>query len=145
MQAGSNMCQTNKSTMLGTNVHAAQKEYSFGAFQYDLLNFSLSTSYSHLIRTTLEGGSPAANTRHRSQDTRTSCVFLLDWERASFQWPQPWVGWFFQTVFPASLGENAAITMGIRCFPGLCSQHRLETRNYCSDRKRAYFSLGIWA
>lgn len=51
---------------------------------------------------------------------------------------------FLQRQCPESLGENAAIAMGILCFPGLCSQHCLETRSYCLDRKRACFSLGIW-
>lgn len=36
---------------------------------------------------------------------------------------------------------HLAITMGIWCFPGLCRQHSLKTRNYCLGRKRGCFSL----
>lgn len=63
--------------MLGANVHAAGKEHPFGASQYDLSNFSLSTSQSHLIRTTPRGWETCSKHEVSQPDTRTSYVLLL--------------------------------------------------------------------
>lgn len=123
-----------------------RREYLLGAIQYVLFNFFL-WLHIHISWRQLQ----RVGALQQIQDvgkTPWSVVFSCswDWEPASFRWPRSWVRWrgSSRRCFQCPLGENITIAMGIWCFPGLCSQHYLETRNYCLGRNRACFSLGTW-
>lgn len=128
-----------------------RREHSFWAFQY-ILFLSLSTSSSPPKHNFPRGWDPAANTRcHQDgcrQDLEASPAVLLLrlGKEPPFHGQGPGPG---GAVPPDTVStvpsETAAIAMGIRGFPELCSLHCLRTRNYCSRRNRGCFSLGIWA